>query len=691
MIQRLKKIIKSIWYYFSCRHYREVKNSGLFDAEWYRDRIPGLQNSHQDPLVHYIDFGIHEGKSPSPLFKPTFYKNTYNQDLSEDPFLHYLKTGIHANHRPCPWFDPEFYRDQYRIPQGNRRAPLKHYLTEGLQQQLYPNSEVYELPVKPVISLIVPVYNVSALHLNNCVRSVLYQSYPHWEICLVDDCSTNEDVRRLLEKWAAVDSRIKVDFFVQNQGISRATNAAVSLASGKYIGFLDNDDELAEECLFTLVRNINIDAADLYYTDEDLIGEDGRQFSIFYKPDFNEELLLSHNYVTHFVLTEKKLFYDVEGLDSRFDGAQDFDLFLKLSEKAKKIIHIPAILYHWRASESSTSINHQQKQYADEAGRKAVVGALARRQISGEVLLTDWKFFYRIKKERQGDPLVSVVVLSRVKENFKEWLSQLLSLTNYLNTEFIVVVCNEEELKLIKQVTENSLRTVKFLLRTNEETLATHYNKAVRESSGEYLVFLNPWVQIQTGEWLEAMLEYAMAEKNGVVGGRIFPYQDNDLVKTVPDFKRQSDLYYARFLQRCSQHMNGLQCVQNVIALSWDLAMVERNSFLELDGFNENSLGNIFADSDLCLRMRERGYQNIYSPFAFGQWLKPEENLPLPAKSITAAERLYFQKKWWEVLRKGDPYYNYGVLSRKGIDKDQFQEWYSGLPSRVSGRSGDSR
>lgn len=680
MIQRLKKNIKSIWYYFFRSNYRLVKKSLLFNADWYRDKIPGLQNSLQDPLIHYIDFGVQEGKSPSPFFKPVYYKNTYHPELSEDLFVHYLKRGIQANHRPCPWFDPEFYREQYLLPHGNRTAPLKHYLAEGLRRQLYPNSEVYGLREKPVISLIVPVYNVSALHLNNCIRSVLYQSYPHWEICLVDDCSTNKDVRRLLEKWDAVDSRIKVDFLEQNQGISGATNAAVALARGEYLGFLDNDDELAEECLFTLVQKINSDAADLYYSDEDLIGEDGRQFSVFYKPDFNAELLLSHNYVTHFVLTERKLYHDVGGLDSRLDGAQDFDLFLKLSEKAKKIVHIPDILYHWRASESSTSVNHEQKHYADEAGKKAVADALARRQISGEVLSTEWKFFYRIKKERQGDPLVSVIVLSRGVDDFKEWLSELLSRTNYLNTEFIVVVSCKEELQLLKPLSENSERTVKCLLHTNTKALATHYNQAVFESSGQYLVFLNPWIRIQADDWLEAMLEYAMAETSGIVGGRVIPCQENDLVATVPDTDRQSDLYYARFLQRCSQHMNGLQCVQNAIALSWDLAMVERNSFLELDGFTEQSLGNLFADSDLCLRMRARGYENIYTPFAFGIWRKPEETLPLPSKSVTSAEKLFFQKKWQEILRTGDPYYNCGVLAQHDIDRDSFLDWYTGRP-----------
>ncbi len=678
MIQRLKKNIKSIWYYFSCSNYRRVKNSRLFDADWYRDRIPGLQTNSQDPLIHYIDFGVQEGKSPSPLFDPIFYKKTYGPDPSHDPFDHYLREGIRINHSPCPWFDPEFYQQHYLLPEGNEVSPLKHYLTEGLRRKFYPNSDVYELAEKPVISIIVPVYNVSALHLNNCIRSVLYQSYPHWEICLVDDCSTNQDVRLLLEKWDTRDGRIKIDFLDKNQGISGATNAAVLLATGKYLGFLDNDDELAEECLFRLVETINSEAAEVYYSDEDLIGEDGSQFSVFNKPDFNEELLLSHNYVTHFVVTEKKLYERVGGLDNKFDGAQDFDLFLKLSEKAGKVVHIPEILYHWRASDSSTSINHDQKQYANEAGRRAVAGALARRQITADVLLTDWKFFYRIKKEHLESPQVSVIILYNGDEDFTTWLSELLSLTTYLDTEFIVVVYSGEDFNRFSMLYGKSSQNIKFLLSTDKDPVATRYNEAVRKSSGQYLVFLNPCIQLQTAGWVEAMLEYAMVKNSGVVGGRVLPYQNNDLVATIPDIREQSDLYYARFLQRCSQHMNGLQCVQNVIMLSWDLAMVKRNSFLELDGFAQESLGYLFADSDLCLRMRSHGYVNIYTPFALGQWLSPEENLPLPVKSVTSAEKISFQRQWQEILEMGDPYYNQGVLVQNGIEPDTFMKWYTG-------------
>lgn len=678
MKQKIKQFLRSAYYFVTDKNYRKIKRSGLFDPDYYQDRVPGLQNTGKNPLIHYVDFGSDEGKSPSPFFDPVFYEKTYGTGSVKDSFVHYLTTGVFAKHRPCKWFDPHFYQQQYLEQEGDTISPLKHYQNSGLWQGLYPNSDVFQLAQKPLLSIIVPVYNVSSLHLNNCIRSVLHQSYPHWEICLVDDCSTNSDVRQLLEEWAARDPRIKIDFFDENQGISGAMNAAVALATGKYLGFLDNDDELTNECLFKVVEKINSEEADLYYSDEDLIGEDGTQFSVFSKPDFNKELLLSHNYVTHFVVSEKTLYDKVGGFDRDFDGAQDFDLFLKLSEQAGKVVHIPEILYHWRASESSTSINHEQKQYADDAGRRAVEGALARRGIVGEVGLTDWKFFYRIQKELVGLPLVSIVVLYRGGDDFSKWFYELLSRTNYSHTEFVVIAESEQQLLSLKPLGNEPGRKFSLLLSSSDDTPAARYNAAVRKSSGQYVVFLNSWVQMQTSDWVEVMLGHAMEENSGVVGGRILPFQGDDFISTVPDLSQQSDVYYARFLQRCSQHMNGLQCVQNVLSLSWDLAMVKRECFLDNNGFAEESLGQLFADSDLCLRLRASGYENVYTPFVSGQWLMSEEKQISISSLLTRAEKTFFQKKWQKVLRDGDPYYNYGVFEQSGICQDDFLKWYAG-------------
>ena len=672
----------SLKHFLSIGLQEKRRPSLYFDIPWYLDKTPVLMEAEIDPISHYFYFGMQEHKSPSPLFDPQYYAKTYRIEGVDDLFSHYMQYGAPQDNQPCSWFDPVFYRRHYQDGSNVEMSPLAHYLSKGIQDGLYPNRDVFELQDKPVISLLVPVYNVSPAHLNNCIRSVLYQSYPHWELCLVDDCSTSNEVRPLLEHWALQDSRIKVSFLENNLGISGATNAAAKLATGRYLGFLDNDDELVNDCLFTVVQKINSEGAELYYSDEDLIGEDGRQFNVFNKPDFNKELLLSHNYVTHFVVTEKKLFEQVGGFDRELDGAQDFDMFLRLSERAETIVHIKEILYHWRASESSTSINHEEKQYANEAGRRAVANALLRRGIGGQVTLTDWKFFYRIQKDLPETPSVSIIVFYQVVGGFKRWFSALLASTDYSDTEFIIVVDNKQQLLLLQQLSDDFDQEIRLLLIPDEEGSATRYNRAVIESRGHYTVFLNSCVQLQESDWVEAMLEYAMDTNSGVVGGRIMPFQENECITTVPDLNQQGDFYYAKFVQQCSQHMNGLQCVQNVRALSWDLAMVQRDRFLAFGGFPENYPGNLFADSDLCFQMYKQGKENVYTPLVLGQWLLPEEELQEAVESSSGTAKSLFQERWYPVLLSGDPFYNFGILDQNGIPRDLFLRWYAGEASQ---------
>ena len=665
-------------HYFLVGIQEKRRPSLYFDTAWYLDKTPVLLESEMDPLAHYFYFGIQDRKSPSPLFDPDYYVETYKIQEEGDLFAHYMKHGKPADHQPCSWFDPTFYRSHYLESNSIPIAPLDHYLAKGVHEGLYPNKAVADLPDKPIISLLVPVYNVTPAHLNNCIRSVLYQSYPHWELCLADDCSTREEVRPLLEQWASQDSRIKVTFLEKNLGISGATNVAAELVTGSYVGFLDNDDELTNDCLFRVVQQINSTKADLYYSDEDLIGDDGRQFNIFHKPDFNKELLLSHNYVTHFVVADKMLYENGGGFDSFLDGAQDFDLFLKLSEQAKKIVHIPQILYHWRASESSTSINHNQKQYANEAGRKAVANALDRRGVDAEVELLEWKFYYRVTRKLSFLPHISICILYREDDNFQQNLASLVSSTVYPDVEFLIIKEETQQLLLSDLLNSDLSKKVRLLSVSGNHTPAGLYNEAVDQSKGRYTVFLNSNVQLQQEKWIQALLEYVLNENVGMVGGRILPFKQNEFVTTVPNMENQSSFYYARYLQECSRHMNGLQWPQNVFAVSWNLAMVEKKYFLEMGGFNDESFGYLFADSDLCFRMQEQGREIFYTPFALGQYLIPEEEQFSSQLEQTGLEKKLFQNRWQDKLSLGDPYYNLNVLKRKNVTETDFLNWYVG-------------
>lgn len=673
MKQTLKQLLLAATYFVRNAYYRKLKLSGLFDAAYYRDRIPGLQGTKKNPLIHYVDFGWKEGKSPSPLFDPQFYQQTYCTDPSGDPFAHYLEHGIKNHNRPCPWFDPQFYQQQYLQSEQTAIAPLKHFLQVGRKRQFYPNEVLHAAARKPEISIVVPVYNVSALHLNNCVRSVLFQSYPHWQLCLADDCSSEPHVRPLLEWWAAQDDRIEVCFLEKNQGISGATNAAATLATGDYLGFLDNDDELAGECLATIVQKINQQEADLYYTDEDLIGEDGSRFSVFFKPDYNAELLLSHNYITHFVLVRKSLFERVGGLAENRDGAQDFDLMLKLSEQADAIVHIPEVLYHWRASDTSTSINHEQKSYADEAGRAAVEDALRRRKIVGRVEETDWKFYYAVRRALSDTPQVAVVILYRKDMDFLHWFTALYASSKYPAVEFCVVVEKErvEDLSAIQ-----SKEGVHVVTVSKEDGTAIRYNHAAASCDTSFLLFLEAGLQIRTEQWLEQLLGHCLEQSVAAVGGVRLETESDNLVATVPDVADESPSYYARFMQDCSRHMNGLQWSQEVCALSWELMLTEKTRFFEMGGFDNKNFPSFFADSDYCLRLREAGYRLIYSPILCSQAGGLHKTVDSDQSAF--GEKLQFQQQWQDVLQAGDPFYNPGVVAEAGIDPSAFTNWYCG-------------
>lgn len=653
----------------------------FFDIDWYLDKTPALHSFNGDIVNHYLKYGINENKSPLPLFDPDFYRKS-NKDIEKneiDLFAHYLRVGLAEDRRPCSWFDPKFYRQTYPDVDRDGIPPLQHYLEKGVYEGRYIEKSVQALLEKPLISIVVPVYNVDECYLNNCIRSVLYQSYPHWELCLADDCSTKGHVRTVLDKWSSLDSRIKTIFLDENRGIAGATNAGAGIAMGQYLGFLDNDDELAPQCLYEIVKNICKTGSDLMYTDEDLIGDSGKKFSSFYKPDFNRELLLCHNYVTHFVVVKKELFQKVGGLSSECDGAQDFDLFIKLTESAKKITHLPKILYHWRASESSTSINHSQKEYADEAGRRAVQAAMDRNDIQGIAERTKWKYFYRYKRKILAHPRISIIIqIENGGREIASLIGNLVSNNDYSHTEYIVIQKTGDALGL--ESVSNSGSDLILLEGREDDIPAALLNEAASKSSGEYLVFMHENALTLSGTWVESLLEYGQEEDVGFVGGRVEMQDSEDVINlSIPDISDSSPAYYAAFFQGCSTYLNGLECSQEVLASTPQLSMISKSKFDELNGFDQKDFGKHFYHLDLCLRLYQRKYRNIYTPYCVAA---PTDKKDFSIDNVSmrdwANEQLTFQQRWKLLLSAGDPYWNSSLLIENNIAEDKFLTWYSG-------------
>ena len=433
---------------------------------------------------------------------------------------------------------------------------------------------------------------------------------------------------------------------------------------------------MATDCLFSVVSSINSEQADLYYSDEILIGNDGSEFTVFRKPAYNENLLFSHNYITHFVVAEAALFHGIGGLEPAMNGAQDFDLFLRLSEHAEKIVHIPEILYRWRAHDSSTSVNHGEKHYADEAGRLALQAAMKRRGIDAVIENSEWKFFYRVNRTLSKFPKVSVIIAYSQNDGFVDWLNRLLNKTAYPDPEFLLLL--KEADGQVEGLTGDAVAgKVSFLEMSQEYTQATMYNLAAEKAEGEYLLFLDPAIEISTASWIEELLKQCMLPQTGLVCGRVHAYGEDECISREPDLKKRSAYYYNRFVQECSRHLNGLEFEQNVFTLACNFTMVKRMQFLQCGGFDGESFPLLFADNDLCLRLRQQGYENIYTPFAGGQWREPESDKDLDLPAVTR-EKEKFQQRWRKELLSGDPYYNRALAGRGEENQNHFLQWYAG-------------
>ncbi len=435
---------------------------------------------------------------------------------------------------------------------------------------------------RPLVSVVVPVYNVDGVWLRACVRSMTEQWYPNWELCLADDHSPSPRIRPLLEELAASDERIKVVFRDSNGGISRATNSAIELATGDFIGFMDNDDELAPQALFNVVNEINSHPdADFLYTDEDKMTEGGRRFDPFFKPGFSPHLLLGHNYITHFVVVSKQLLDAVGPLRPEFDGSQDYDFVLRATEKAKDVRHIPGILYHWRTLASSVAGDPRSKMYAYDAGRRAIEAALDRRGITGEVRMLDNLGTYKIDYAT-GVPSVAVLASSYDDDR----LRKLESLTDYPHVSFV-------------PVTADSLDDV------------------ARSRSEDYLMFLDDLLP-DDSSWLTQMVSYSSDSQVAVIGGKIQdPHQRVVNVGVTLRALRSGEPFEMRgeWDEGIGYYFRDL-LPREMFGITEDCMMVRSEDFRRASGFDMNLAAGL-RGIDLCRRIRETsGKSALWQPYS---------------------------------------------------------------------------
>ncbi len=501
--------------------------------------------------------------------------------------------------------------------------------------------DVKPLEYNPKISIAIPVYNAPIKYLEECIDSVLMQTYENWELCLADDCSTDPKVKETLDKYAQKDNRIKVVYRKENGNISKATNSAFEVCTGDYISLLDNDDVITKDALYEVAKVINLDKdVDFIYSDEDKINTEGRRCDPHFKADFSPDTFLSNNYICHLTTFKKELLDEVGGEISQFDGAQDFDIFLRLTEKANKIYHIPKILYHWRVIPGSTSENISAKPRAINAGKMSVESALKRRNIAATVDSSNNDGTYIVNYEI-ANPRISIIINNN-SNKIERCLKSIYEKTSYYNYE-IIVVCDENNSTEIIDKFKKEHDNIKTISVNSNCGISSRFNEGVKASEGEYIVLLNNTAQIITSDWLKNMLMYASRNHIGAVGPKILnpdnTIQHGGMVLVGGNIVGYA---YEKIPGEARVEFGRLEVPFNYDVVSTNCLMISKEKYQEIAGLDEDIKQN-FTDVDFCIKLLEKGYYNVFVPTAELYCDKIKEN-------INEDDAHYIIKKWGEKL-----------------------------------------
>lgn len=543
-------------------------------------------------------------------------------------------------------YEPHELNSQYQfLIQQHQATP---------QQKAHMKEQVGSFAYTPLISIVVPVYNIDEIWLRKTIESVLEQIYDRWELCLVNDGSTRPHVRPLLEEYAERDTRIHVRHLEQNQGIAGASSRALGMATGEFVGLLDHDDELAPEALFEVVNRLNADPQlDYLYSDEDKLDHAGRRVEPFFKPDWSPDLHLSLNYVTHFSVFRRKLLEEVGGFRRGFDGSQDYDLMLRVSEKTKKIAHIPKVLYHWRKIPGSAAASTMAKPFAHKAAAQALEESLKRRGYQGWIE-TGIPGHYTVRYQLTTTPLISIIIPTRDRRQLLErCVKSIQKKTDYSNYEIIILDNLSSEPDTLKYLKRINLKH-RVCPYSKPFNFAAMNNFGASHARGEYFLFLNNDTEVIDSGWLRAMLEHAQRAEVGAVGAKLlYPNGRIQHAGVVYGVGGVAGHAFKGCARKSSSYFGFSDLIRNCSAVTAACMMVPRRVFEELRGFDER-FRVAFNDVDLCLRMRERGYLIVYTPLA---QLYHYESATRGTLHPPDDEELAW-KVWGDVIRKGDPYYN---------------------------------
>lgn len=556
-----------------------------------------------------------------------------------------------------------------------KELPVEGGYSEWFQKN-YPSDDLLkeqrekEFCNMPKISIVVPLYRTPEKYLREMIQSVTAQSYENWELCLSDGSGKDSPLRSILEDYEKKDKRIHVVYNEEQLQISENTNKALEIASGDYIAFTDHDDLLMPNALYECVAAVNqYPNAELIYTDEDKVSMDGKEhFDPHFKSDYNPDMLMGVNYICHLCVVKRSLLEKTGGLNSEFDGAQDYDFVLRASdmvESQENIIHVPKILYHWRAHKDSTAGNPESKDYAYKAGKRAIEAHLQRKGIEGEVSATEYTGMYRVKRAVKGNPLVSVIIPTKDHiDDLEKCLKSLEEVNAYDNMEYIIVENNSEKEETFQYYDRLQEEMPKAKVVRWEETGFNYpaiNNFGVSHASGEYILFLNNDTEVVNPDCIEELLSQCQRTEVGAVGARLY-YEDGTIqhAGVILGICGIAGHCFVGLPRENPGYMGRIILQQDYSAVTAACLMMRRDVFCEIGQFNED-YAVAFNDIDLCMRVRKAGYLVVYNPYAeLNHYESKSRGYEDTDEKIQrfSSEIERFKLEWEEELIKGDPYYN---------------------------------
>jgi GT2 family glycosyltransferase len=553
-----------------------------------------------------------------------------------------------------------------QIPANQYEQWVKEYdiLTDSDRQAI--RARIEELEYRPLISVVMPVYNVDEKWLRSAIESVRRQLYQNWELCIADDCSSRPHVRMVLKEYAEKDPRIKAVFRQQNGHIAAASNSALELAAGEFVAFLDNDDELSEHALYMVAEELNAQPeADLIYSDEDKINEQGKRFSPHFKTDWNPDLFYSLNFISHLGVYRTSILRKLGGFRSGYEGSQDYDLALRVVEQIPEdhILHIPHILYHWRAIPGSVASNPDEKKFAHEAARKAIRSHFERTGNAATITAGHNNYHRATYPLPTPQPLVSLIIGTRDRvELLRQVIEGILEQTDYQRIELLIIDNQSREpatLSYLDEIQKHAqVRVIPYDAPFNFSAIN---NLAVGQSQGEIIGLLNNDIKIISSGWLIEMVSHALRPEIGAVGAKLY-YADDTIqhAGVILGVGGVAGHLYKHLPKEANGYYSRPHVIQNFSAVTGACLLMRRQIFDEVGGFDEVNLPVAFNDIDFCLRIRKRGYRILWTPYAELYHLESASrgSDKTPEKLFRFQRECAFMHSLWGDALLNDPYYN---------------------------------